>query len=149
MKREYPDAPIVGVGAIIVDEGRVVLVKRAHLPMLGEWSIPGGAVELGETVREAVIREAREETGLDVEPMALLGVFDRVIRDHTESVRYHYVLVDYYCRQLGGELCAGSDCDGARWFSPEEVAGMPLLKDTAEVVRWGFEKAGDQGQNRR
>jgi len=142
MKREYPSAPMVGVGAIIVDEGRVVLVKRGHLPMLGEWSIPGGAVELGETVREAVIREAREETGLEVEPVALVGVFDRVIREENGSVRFHYVLVDYYCRRVGGELCAGSDCDDARWFSPEEVAGVSLPKDTAEVVRLGFERAG-------
>jgi 8-oxo-dGTP diphosphatase len=95
-----------------------------------------------ETVRESVIREAREETGLEVDPMALLGVFDRVICDESGSVLYHYVLVDYYCRRVGGELCAGSDCHGARWFSPEEVAGMPLPKDTAEVVRLGFEKAG-------
>lgn len=142
MKREYPNMPMVGVGAIIVEEGRVVLVKRAHLPLLGEWSIPGGAVELGETVREAVIREAREETGLDVEPVALVGVFDRVIRDESQSVLYHYVLVDYYCRRVSGELCAGSDCDGARWFSPGEVAEVPLPKDSAEVVRLGFEKAG-------
>ena len=141
MKREYPDAPMVGVGAVIVDQGRVVLVKRAHLPMVGEWSIPGGAVELGETVREAMIREAREETGLDVQPMALLGVIDRVIRDENKSVLYHYVLVDYYCRPIGGELCAGSDCDGARWFSLGEVAKLPLPNDTAEVVRMGFEKA--------
>ncbi len=132
---------MVGVGAVIVDEGRVVLVKRAHLPMLGEWSIPGGAVELGETVREAVIREAREETGLNVEPVALVGVFDHVIRDESGSVLYHYVLVDYYCQPMGGELCAGSDCDEARWFSPQEVAEVPLPKDTAEVVRLGFEKA--------
>jgi 8-oxo-dGTP diphosphatase len=141
MKREYPSAPIVGVGAVIVAEGRVVLVKRAHLPMLGEWSIPGGAVELGETVREAVIREAREETGLNVEPVALVGVFDRVVPDENGSVLYHYVLVDYYCRKVGGELCAGSDCDEARWFSPEEVAEVPLPEDTAEAVRLGFEKA--------
>ena len=142
MKREYPNAPMVGVGAVIVDEGRVVLVKRAHSPMLGEWSIPGGALELGETVREAVIREAREETGLDVEPVALVGVFDRVIQDETGSVLYHYVLVDYYCRRVAGELCAGSDCDAAQWFSPEEVAEIPLPEDTAEALRLGFEKAG-------
>lgn len=98
-------------------------------------------MELGETVREAVIREAREETGLNVEPVALVGVFDHVIRDESGSVLYHYVLVDYYCQPMGGELCAGSDCDEARWFSPQEVAEVPLPKDTAEVVRLGFEKA--------
>jgi len=141
MKREYPIAPMVGVGAVIVDRRRIVLVKRAHLPMLGEWSIPGGAVELGETVREAVIREAREETCLEVEPMALVGVFDRVIRDENQSILYHYVLIDYYCRWIGGELRVGSDCDDARWFSLEEVARVRLPKDTAEAVRLGFEKA--------
>ena len=89
MNREYPDRPFVGVGAIIIEQGRVVLIKRGHAPALGEWSIPGGALEAGETLREGVTREALEETGLAIEPGELLGVFDRVLRDEQQRTRYH------------------------------------------------------------
>ncbi len=95
MNREYPDRPFIGVGAIIVEDGRVLLVKRGHEPLTGEWSIPGGVLELGETVRQGVAREALEETGLIVEPLELLGVFDRVVRDLDERTLYHYVLIDF------------------------------------------------------
>src|SRR5271169_4138219 len=105
MRREYPETPLVGVGAIIIEDGRVVLVKRGHAPLLGEWSIPGGVLEVGETVRQAAIREAREETGLTVEPSDLLGVFDRVLLDEQGRVRYHYVLIDFLCRRVAGECC--------------------------------------------
>jgi 8-oxo-dGTP diphosphatase len=142
MKREYPDAPLVGVGAIIVEAGRVLLVKRGHAPLRGEWSIPGGVLEVGETVRQAAVREACEETGLTVEPSILLGVFDRVLRDENGRVRYHYVLVDFLCRRVAGDCCAAGDADEVRWFTPEEVKKLPLPKDTAEVIRLGFEKAG-------
>ncbi len=142
MKREYPDAPLVGVGAIIVEDGRVLLVKRGHAPLLGEWSIPGGVLEVGETVREAAMREACEETGLTVEPRELLGVFDRVLRDESGRVRYHYVLIDFLCRRTAGDSCAAGDADEVRWFTPEEVGRLPLPKDTAEVIRAGFERAG-------
>jgi 8-oxo-dGTP diphosphatase len=141
MKREYPETPLVGVGAIIVEAGRVVLVKRGHEPLAGEWSIPGGALEVGELVREAAAREAREETGLTVEPTELLGVFDRVLRDGDGRVLYHYLLVDFLCRRVDGEVRAGGDADEARWFAPEEVHKLPLAKDTAEVIRLGLERA--------
>src|SRR5579864_6185592 len=98
MKREFPELPLVGVGAIIIDRSRVLLVKRAHPPIQGQWSIPGGVLEVGEMVREAAVREAREETGLEVEPGELLGVFDRVLRDAEHRVQYHYVLIDFLCR---------------------------------------------------
>jgi len=140
-KREYPERPLIGVGAIIVDHGRVVLVKRGHPPLAGEWSIPGGVLEVGETLREGVIREAREETGLTVEPLELLGVFDRVLRDDRGEVLYHYVLVDFLCTPETGELRAAGDADDARWLSAEEVAGLPLAKDTAEVIKLGLDKA--------
>src|SRR5512143_3082680 len=107
--REYPERPLIGVGSIIVREGRVVLIKRGHPPLEGEWSIPGGVLEVGETLREGVIREAHEETGLVVEPLDLLGVFDRVLRDAKGQVLYHYVLVDFLCRITGGELHAAGD----------------------------------------
>jgi 8-oxo-dGTP diphosphatase len=140
MKREYPDTPLVGVGAIIVEDGRVALVKRGHAPLAGEWSIPGGAMEVGETVREAAAREACEETGLKVEVLELLGIYDRLLRDEEGRVRYHYLLVDFLCRRVSGDLCAAGDADDVRWFTAEEVKHLPLPEDTAEVIRQGFER---------
>lgn len=141
MRREYPEVPLVGVGAIIAEAGRVVLVKRAHAPLAGEWSIPGGALEVGELVREAAAREALEETGLTVEATELLGVFDRVLRDDEGRVRYHYLLVDFLCRRVQGDVCCGGDAADARWFALEEVRKLPLARDTAEVIRLGLERA--------
>ena len=140
MNREYPDRPFVGVGAIIIEQGRVVLIKRGHAPAQGEWSIPGGVLEAGETLREGVIREAREETGLIVEPGELLGVFDRVLRDEQQRTRYHYVLIDFLCSRKSGDLIASGDADEARWITPEELDKIPLPEDTAEVIRRGFAK---------
>jgi len=140
MKREYPEAPLVGVGAIIVEKNRVVLVKRGHPPLAGEWSIPGGVLEVGETLREAAVREALEETGLTVEPADLLGVYDRILRDADERTLYHYVLIDFLCRRVSGELQASGDADEARWFTAEEAAELSLAKDTAEVVLMGLKK---------
>ena len=140
MKREYPDSPLVGVGAIIIEDGRVLLVKRGHPPLHGEWSIPGGVLEVGETLREAAIREAREETCLVVEPADLLGVYDRVLRDDDGRTLYHYVLIDFLCRRVGGEARAADDADEVRWFTPEEVGALTLPEDTAEVIRLGFKK---------
>jgi ADP-ribose pyrophosphatase YjhB (NUDIX family) len=143
MNREYPDRPFIGVGAIIVDhsdveKGRVVLIKRGHAPAAGEWSIPGGTMEVGETVREAVVREVLEETGLIVESGELLGVFDRLLRDPDGRTQYHYVLIDFECTRIGRELKAGGDAAEARWFTAEEVAKLPLPEDTAEVIRRGL-----------
>src|ERR1700752_2066288 len=102
MKREYPESPLVGVGAIIIERGRVVLVKRGHPPLAGEGSIPGGVLEMGETLRQAAVREALEETGLTVETGELLGVFDRILRDADGRTRYHYVLIDFLCHRTAG-----------------------------------------------
>lgn len=142
MKREYPDFPLVGVGAIIIEDGRVLLVKRGHPPLAGEWSIPGGVLEVGETLCEAAIREAREETCLTVEPADLLGVYDRVLRDDDGRTVYHYVLIDFLCRRVGGEAQAADDADEVRWFTLEEAGELALPEDTAEVIRLGFQKAG-------
>lgn len=139
MKREYPECPLVGVGAIIVQDGRVLLIRRGHPPLLGEWSIPGGVLECGETLREAAAREAREETGLTVEAGELLGVYERVTRDEAGRVRYHYVLIDFFCRPVEGELKAGSDAAEVRWFTQGEVEAMGLPQDTREVIGKGFE----------
>lgn len=142
MKREFPEQPLVGIGAIIIEDGRVVLVKRAHPPIQGQWSIPGGVLEVGEMVREAAVREAREETGLIVEPGELLGVYDRVLRDPTARVQYHYVLIDFLCRRVGGELLAASDAAEVRWFTPEELPALKLAEDTQDVVEKGFARLG-------
>jgi len=140
MNREFPEHPLVGVGAIIIENSRVLLVKRAHPPIQGQWSIPGGVLEVGEMVREAAVREAREETGLIVEPGELLGVYDRILRDVEHRVQYHYVLVDFLCRPVGGELLAASDAAEARWFTRKELPALTLAEDTLDVVRKGFEK---------
>jgi 8-oxo-dGTP diphosphatase len=144
MKREYPDAPLVGVGAIIIEQDRVMLVKRAHPPLAGEWSIPGGALEMGETLRQAAAREALEETGLTVEVGELLGVYDRILRDDDGCIQYHYVLIDFLCRRIAGEPEAAGDAAEARWFSRGEVAPLSLAQDTAEVIKLGFEKSGSR-----
>lgn len=140
MKREYPDSPLIGVGAIIIDRDQVLLVKRGHPPLQGEWSIPGGVLEVGELLRDAAIREAGEETGLTVETADLLGVFDRVLRDEAGRVCYHYVLVDFLCHRVSGEAQAAGDADEVRWFSEEQAAQLPLAKDTMEVIHLGFKK---------
>jgi 8-oxo-dGTP diphosphatase len=142
MQREFPEVPLVGVGAIIIEGDRVVLVKRAHPPLQAEWSIPGGVLEVGELVREAAIREAREETGLTVEPVELLGVYDRVLRNSEKRVQYHYVLIDFLCRRVAGELAAASDAADVRWFSREELPALKMAEDTMEVIRKGFGKLG-------
>ena len=141
MKREYPESPLVGVGAIIIQDGHVLLVKRGHPPLAGEWSIPGGVLELGETVRGAAVREAREETCLTVEPTALLGVYDRVLRDDAGRTLYHFVLIDFLCRPVAGKVQAADDADEVRWFTPAEVEQLELAEDTAEVVQLGFQKS--------
>ncbi len=140
MKRELPEHPLVGIGAIIIEDGRVLLVKRAHPPIQGQWSIPGGVLEVGEFVREAAIREAREETGLIVEPGDLLGVYDRILHDHEQRVQYHYVLVDFLCRAVGGELLAASDALEVRWFTREDLPALHLAEDTLDVIGKGFAK---------
>lgn len=142
MKREFPDFPLVGVGAIIIEGDRVLLVKRAHPPIQGQWSIPGGVLEVGEMIREAAVREAREETGLIVDPGELLGVYDRILRDPDYRVQYHYVLIDFLCRPIGGELVAASDAAEVRWFAREELAGLNLAEDTQDVIRKGFFELG-------
>jgi 8-oxo-dGTP diphosphatase len=146
MKREFPEHPLVGIGAIIIENGRVLLVKRAHPPIQGQWSIPGGVLEVGELVREAAFREAREETGLIVEPGELLGVYDRILHDREQRVQYHYVLVDFLCRAVGGELRAASDAAEVRWFTREELPALRLAEDTLEVIGKGFAKWDSDGR---
>jgi ADP-ribose pyrophosphatase YjhB (NUDIX family) len=136
--REYPDRPIVGVGAVIVRDARVLLVKRAAPPLQGEWSLPGGVVELGETLRAAVEREAREETGLTVEAGEVLEVFDRIISGEGGRPQYHYVLIDFLCSVRGGELRAGGDAADVAWASENELSKYKLEKPAIEVIGKAF-----------
>ena len=139
MKRDYPDRPVVGVGAVIVENGRALLVRRGNEPLKGEWSIPGGVVELGETLREAVAREAREETGLEVEAGEVLEVVDRIMRDPERKVQYHYVLVDFLCRRISGEARPEADASELRWVTLAELPDFPIGDPAAAVVRKGLE----------
>jgi len=141
--REYPASPLVGVGAVIVREKRVLLIRRGQAPLLGEWSLPGGVLECGEALREATVREAREETGLVVETVDMLGVYERVIRAEDGRTRYHYVLIDFLCRPVGGELKAGSDAADVRWVSSVELPGLKLPPDTLDVIQRGLRAAED------
>jgi|ERR1035438_183574 ADP-ribose pyrophosphatase YjhB (NUDIX family) len=138
MGREFPDNPLVGVGAVIVQNDRVLLIRRGTAPLLGEWSLPGGVLECGETLREAVVREAREETGLTVEPGEMLGVYERVIRSDDGRVRYHFVLIDYLCRPISGDLQAGTDAADVRWFTPDQLPALNLAYDAHDVVQKGL-----------
>jgi ADP-ribose pyrophosphatase YjhB (NUDIX family) len=138
MRREYPDAPIAGVGAVVVRDGpegqkQVLLIRRAQEPLKGEWSLPGGAVELGETLEEAICREVLEETGLVVETVDVVQPFDRISRDTEGRVRYHYVLIDYLCRVVGGSLACATDALEGRWATANDLVGLTPLN--VEVIR--------------
>lgn len=139
IERRYPNHPIVGVGAVILDrhEQRVLVVRRGTEPLLGEWTLPGGMLELGETLHDGVKREVLEETGLTVEPDGIAGVFDRIVRDGAGLPEYHYVLVDYVCRVSNGSGDArpGSDVDELRWVAEGELDSLPVVAFTAELIR--------------
>jgi mutator protein MutT len=139
MSREYPERPLLGVGGVIVENGRALLVRRVGKPLKGEWSIPGGLVELGEKLVDAVKREVQEETGLIVEPGEVLELFDSIWHDTDGRCQYHYVLVDYLCHVTGGELRAASDVSDARWASEADLSEFNLRPATEAVLRKGFQ----------
>jgi ADP-ribose pyrophosphatase YjhB (NUDIX family)/ketosteroid isomerase-like protein len=139
--RRYPDRPVVGVGAVIVSDGRVVLIKRRFEPLAGQWSLPGGTLELGETLEAGVAREILEETGLEVEVGPVVEVFDRILLDPNRRVRYHFVLVDYLCRPVGGTLSASSDVADAALVAPEDVPSYRMTPKAAAVAIRGLEMA--------
>jgi len=141
MTREYPDRPLIGVGAIIVENNRVVVVRRAHEPLKGQWSVPGGVLELGETLHSGAAREALEETGLVVEVGEVLEVFDRIMRDGYGRVQFHYVLIDFLCRRVSGELRAGEDASEARWVTAEELRNFPIADSAQAVLSKGLAKS--------
>lgn len=143
MHREFPLVPLVGVGAVVVHEDRVLFVRRGHEPLKGQWSLPGGLLELGESLTDGVVREVREETGLIVEQVELVELLDRIHREG-ERVRYHYVIADYLCRVVGGVLKAASDADEVRWVERVEWnshGAFVLDPVTVRVVEAGWQQA--------
>ena len=140
MSHEFPAAPVVGVGGVVVLDGKALIVKRGHEPRKGEWSLPGGRVELGESLPDATRREIKEETGLDVDVGPLVEAFDRVHR-LDGRVRYHFVILDYLCVPIGGELEAGDDADDVAWVAAEELEAYGVNAYAAAVIRRGLEMA--------
>lgn len=136
-----PERPCVGVGAVLVHDGRVLLIRRGKEPLRGRWVVPGGTVELGETLEQALVREVEEETGLVVRPREVVAVFDRIQRD-AGRVGYHYVIVDYLCDYVGGEARAGSDAEDVAFVAPADLHAYDLPEKALEVVRDGFRRAG-------
>lgn len=147
LQREFPEAPIVGVGAVVVEQGRILLVQRGHEPSKGKWSLPGGMLELGESLTQGVAREVEEETGLIVEALELVELIDRIHKESGpsgESVRYHFVIADYLCRIIGGTLRAASDADAVRWVERAEWnshSALALDPITARVIEAGWQRA--------
>ncbi len=140
MRREFPDHPLVGVGGVVIHRNRVLLVRRGAEPLKGQWSLPGGMLELGEELEDAARRELKEETGLDVEPLAMLTVFDRILRDKGgKRVRYHYVIVDYVCRFRAGRLAPASDVLDARWVRRQDLPRYQLTDKATSVILQAYQ----------
>ena len=137
MRRTYPRNPLVGVGGVVIDRGRALLIRRGSEPLKGEWSIPGGMVELGEELAEGVKRELKEETGLDVEPIECILVFDRIMKEG-ERVKYHYVIADYLCRRIRGRLRPASDVTDARWVRREDLPQYHLTEMATSLILDAF-----------
>jgi ADP-ribose pyrophosphatase YjhB (NUDIX family) len=138
MAREYPAQPVVGVGAVIVRDGRALIVRRAHEPRKGEWSLPGGLLHLGESLADAVRREVREETGLEVEPGPIIETFDRVHRDGDGRIRYHFVIVDFVCWSRTGDAVAGSDAEAVAWVTADQIDQYGVNAHAKAVILKGL-----------
>jgi 8-oxo-dGTP diphosphatase len=149
--REYPERPVVGIGGVIIDQGRTLLIRRGSEPLLGEWSIPGGTLELGESLQEGVARELLEETGLEVRVLDLIEVFDRIyLGDGSSRVevkgrpRFHFVIADYLCERIGGEPRAGSDVTDVAFALEDELARFHLTETATRVIKKAFAMARAQ-----
>jgi 8-oxo-dGTP diphosphatase len=140
MPRDYPERPIIGVAAVVIENDKVALVRRGRPPAYGEWSLPGGAVELGETVEKAVIREVREEIGLEVEVLELVAILDRIFLDKEGQVQFHYVLLDFLCRKTGGKLQASSDAISCARVPFSALDEYKLTKETREVINKAYQR---------
>jgi ADP-ribose pyrophosphatase YjhB (NUDIX family) len=143
MRREYPEHPLVGVGGVVIHRDRALLIRRGSEPLKGEWSIPGGMLELGEELAGGVQRELKEETGLDVEPLECILVFDRIMREG-KRVKYHYVIVDYLCRRKRGRLRPASDVVDARWVRREDLPQYHLTDMATAVILRAFALMGQR-----
>jgi len=149
IQREFPEAPLIGVGAVVVHQGKVLLVQRGREPLKGKWSLPGGMLELGESLNQGLIREVAEETGLEVVAIELVELIDRILREtgpQGERVRYHYVIADYLCRVVGGTLQAASDAEAVRWVERAEWnshSALALDPITVRVIEKGWQRAAD------
>jgi 8-oxo-dGTP diphosphatase len=138
MAREYPAHPVVGVGAVVVRDGKALVIKRAHEPRKGEWSLPGGLLELGESLQDAVRREIKEETSLDIDVGPIIETFDRVHRDDHGKIRYHFVIVDFVCWANGGDAVPGSDADGVAWVTAAEIDDYGINAHAKAVIVRGL-----------
>jgi 8-oxo-dGTP diphosphatase len=136
--RRYPKRPVLGVGALIFDRSKILLVERGKEPSKGCWSLPGGVLETGETLEQGVIREVREETGLEVKPLKVLEIFERIIRDARGAIEYHYVLIDYICRVTGGSLRAAADASQVAWVARSKLPIYRITAGTLPVIEKGF-----------
>jgi len=143
--RPYPDRPVVGVGAVVLDGDHVLLIKRGHAPLKGHWSLPGGGVETGETLEQAVAREVLEETGLTVEVGPIVEVLDRISRDADGRVEHHFVLVDFICRSSGGFPRGASDADDAAWVALPDLARYEVAAVTVSVIQKAASRGFDKG----
>jgi len=139
MAREYPAQPVVGVGAVVVRDGRALIVRRAHEPRQGEWSLPGGRLDLGESLVDAARREVKEETGLDVEVGPMIETFDRVHRDSEGRIRYHFVIVDFVCWSRDGDAVAGSDAEAVAWVTADQIDAYGVNAHAKAVILRGLE----------
>ena len=137
--RQYPQRPILGVGAIIIEGERVLLVERGREPLKGYWSLPGGALETGEKLAEGIRREVLEETGLEIEMLSVVEIFERIMRDAAGLAEYHYVLIDYLCRATGGVLQAGDDVSQARWVERACLPEYRITEGTLPVIEKAFQ----------
>ena len=140
MPRDYPERPIIGVAAVVIENDKVALVRRGRPPAYGEWSLPGGAVELVETVEKAVIREVREEIGLEVEVLELVAILDRIFLDKEGQPQFHYVLLDFLCRKTGGKLRASSDAISSAQVTFSALDKYKLTKETREVIDKAYQR---------
>jgi 8-oxo-dGTP diphosphatase len=139
--REYPERPILAVGGVVIHEGRVLLIRRGQPPMEGRWSIPGGIVELGETIADAVMRELKEETGIGVRVLDLIEIYEKVTHDEASAAQYHFVILDYRCEFVEGTAAAGGDVTEVTWATEQQMESLGLTAAAKRVIQKAFSAA--------